>query len=64
MEALLEFYEIFTLHALFLMSIAYLVPSTAWETQVAFFSNPKYGGFKFFKRRYMLVAQVIRTKVP
>lgn len=39
--------------------IALLVPSTDFETQIAFFSNPKYGGFRKFKRRYMSVMQII-----
>ncbi|KIX04689.1 uncharacterized protein Z518_05559 [Rhinocladiella mackenziei CBS 650.93] len=62
-EPLAEFYEVFTLVALFLLFIAYLVPSTQWHTQVAFFSNPKHGGFKFFKKRYIFVMQVVPGRI-
>lgn len=62
-EAIAEFYEVFTLHAIFLLMVALLVPSTSWDTQIAFFSNPKFDGFKTFKRRYIFVMQLIPVRL-
>jgi hypothetical protein len=52
-------YEAFSFVAALYLCIFLLVWTTDWNTQVQYFSQPENHGFKFFRRRYILVTQIL-----
>ena len=58
-----ELYEAFALVGVFFLTVAYLVPSSDWPTQVAFFSAPENGGYGLFATRNIVVMQIIPVHI-
>ena len=54
-----KIYEAFAFVAALYLCIFLLVWSTDWATQVQYFSLPENKGFTFFRRRYILVTQIL-----
>lgn len=57
-----KLYEAFSFVAALYLCIFLLVWSTDWTTQVQYFSQPENLGYKFFRRRYILVTQILPSK--
>ena len=62
MKEVAGLYEVFSLVSCFYLIVAYLCPTTIWNAQVTFFSDPGHGGHILFAKTYFYVIQILPVR--